>query len=128
METKSKSEKLKKLRKRLGFKEGMYVELEGLNGGLSLCWKNGMGVKVMIGNKNLIDTVVSLLGSSMVVRVFWIYGASIFEERKVVWEHIKRKARNRDGPLMCLRDFNDVVSNMEKEWGRRKRRRKMEGF
>ncbi|XWS23362.1 hypothetical protein CRYUN_Cryun28dG0007000 [Craigia yunnanensis] len=57
MEIKNRSGKLEKLRMKLKFDEGMYVELEGLSGGLAIWWKNGMVVKVVIGNKNFIDTM-----------------------------------------------------------------------
>ena len=52
----------------------------------------------------------------------------IFKDKKVIWEHIKRKVRNCDGPLMCIGDFNDVMTDMEKEGGRRKEMRKIQSF
>ena len=39
MEIKNKSSKMEVLRKKLLFNESMYVELEGLSGGLALWWK-----------------------------------------------------------------------------------------
>ena len=86
-----------------------------------------MVVKVLIGNKNLIDTVIMVPWNSSILRVFQVYGVPIIEDRKVVWEHIKRKARSCDGPLLCVGDFNDVVCEMENE-REKKGKEKMDSF
>ena len=70
METK-KNHKMEKFRKRMGFGESMYVEPEGLSGGLALWWKKEVMVRVLIGNKNLIDTVVMVPRWNERVRIFW---------------------------------------------------------
>ncbi|XVF37472.1 hypothetical protein REPUB_Repub20aG0011000 [Reevesia pubescens] len=128
METKNKSGKLEKLRKKMGYDEGFYVEPLGLSGGLSLWWKRDMGVQVIGREKNLIDSIVVNNDDGRKCRIFWIYGAPIFEDRREVWEYIKRKAKYINEPWMCIGDFNDVASVMEKEGGKCKERRKLLSF
>ncbi|XWS29657.1 hypothetical protein CRYUN_Cryun24cG0048500 [Craigia yunnanensis] len=103
------------MRKKLSFDEGMYIEPERMSGGLALWWKNEMVVKVLIGNKNVIDTIIMVPKVIVVLRVMWIYGVPRFEERKGVWEYIKRNVRGSKDPLICVGDFNDVLYENENE-------------
>ena len=128
METKNKDKKMESIRRKVGMEEGVYVEPKGVGGGLTLWWKKEMIVNVMESNKNLINTVVMGDGDVGMIRIFWIYGAPIFKERKGVWDDIKRKVRGMRGPLVCIGDFNDVAYMMEKEGGRSKERNKIECF
>ena len=57
-----------------------------------------------------------------------MYGAPIFEDKNEVWDSLKRKVMRSEGHVMCIRDFNDVVSEMENGRGRKKERRKIECF
>ena len=45
-----------------------------------------------------------------------------------VWQKVKKKASRCDGPFICIGDFNDVASMMEKEGGRRKEKWKVNCF
>ena len=65
----------------MGFGESMYVELERLSGGLALWWKKEVMVRVLIGNKNLVDIVVMVPRGNERVRIFWICRTSIFKDR-----------------------------------------------
>ena len=75
-----------------------------------------MVVKVLDGDKNLIDMTVLIPWSDSLIRIFWVYEAPIFEDIRMVWEKLKRKARSCEGPLMCVGDFNDMVSEAKKKW------------
>ena len=82
----------------------------------------------MVGNKNMVETGVMIFGYAGMIQIFWVYGAPIYEDRKEVWEMLKRKVVRCEGLIMCVGDFNDVISEMEKKGGRRKEKKKIECF
>ena len=104
----------------MGFDDSLYMDPVGLSGGLALWWKNEVGVRVLVGKKNLNDKAVVIPWVSSVVRIYWIYRALVFKEIREVWEEVKRKAESYEDPLMCIGDFNDVANMIEKEDGKRK--------
>ena len=77
-EIKNKNSKMEKLRKNIGFGECMYVDFEGLSGGLAFMVEKEMVVKVLVGNKILINIIVLVPKGAVVVRIFWIFGALVF--------------------------------------------------
>ncbi|XWS73272.1 hypothetical protein CRYUN_Cryun02cG0113600 [Craigia yunnanensis] len=91
---------MEKLRKKIGFKEGAYVDPERLSGGLTLWWKKEIE----------------------------IYGTPIFADRMKVWEEVKRKVSGWERPLICVGNFNEVANVKENEGGKRKESRKAKCF
>ena len=84
METKNKKEYVERVRKRLKFKNDIKIEPCGVGGRLALWWKEDVTVQTMVCTKNIIDTVIIFTGCGRGCRVFWVYGAPIFEDRKKV--------------------------------------------
>ena len=84
---------LEKLRNRIRFDE---------SGGLALWLKKEM--KVVTGNKNMIDTAILIPVHASALRIFWVYGAPIFEDRKVVWDNM-RKAQGCQRTFIVYRRF-----------------------
>ncbi|XVE72718.1 hypothetical protein DITRI_Ditri11bG0061600 [Diplodiscus trichospermus] len=78
----------------MGFKEGIFVEPVRLSGGLTLWWKKEYKAEVLEMNKNLIDVRVVSNEKKEGGRVTFVYGTPIFEDRKVLWEYMKKKANN----------------------------------
>ena len=128
METKNKEEKLEMLRRRNGFEKGVYVEPEGLSGGLAVWWKGQDEVKILGTCKNLIDMEIEEEGSGKQCRAFWVYGPTDFEERQEVWKLMWEKRRNIEIPWLCVGDFNDILYEYEKEGGKRRAAKKIKGF
>ncbi|OMO70992.1 reverse transcriptase [Corchorus capsularis] len=56
METKNGFKKMECLRKGCKMDNSLYIDPEGLSGGLALWWKGEVNVQVITGNKNVIDT------------------------------------------------------------------------
>ena len=75
---------MESLRKKLGFEYGSYIKPERLSEGLTLWWKSGSVVKVILGNKNMMETGIMVSRCSSMLRVFWVYMAPIFEDKKKV--------------------------------------------
>ena len=50
-----------------------------------------MMVKVLVGNMTLIDTGIMVLGCSTLIRVFWVYGALVYEDKRKVCEGVEER-------------------------------------
>ena len=120
--------RVENVRKKLRFGNGVIVEPEKLSEGLSLWWNEDVKVQMVASIKKLIDTFILLPRSNKGCMVFWVHGASIYENRKVVWETIKRKARYIKKAWMCIGDFNDILLYSEKQGERMEENRKVESF
>ena len=65
--------------------------------------------------KNCIDILVTNVSKGRVFRVCWIYGNPVFEDRKVLWEQIKKITNIFKMPWMYIGDFIDVKDIIEKD-------------
>ncbi|OMO94917.1 reverse transcriptase [Corchorus capsularis] len=128
METKNRQEKLEMIRKKMKLDCAIYVDPDGLSGGIALWWKDFFSVKSIEESKNLVDTVIIDNRSGGSFRILWVYGAPVFEDRKLVWERIKRKALIIDEAWCCIGDFNDILDDSEKDGGPLKDRRYIRYF
>ncbi|KAJ1411819.1 Zinc finger, CCHC-type [Sesbania bispinosa] len=99
LETRAKEEKVEKMRMRLRFKFSYRVPPVGLSGGLCLLWNNSLEVDVDSSCQNFIHA---------------------FIEDKIELD------QNR--PWCCLGDFNEIVSQAEKEGMHPQNRNKMDLF
>ena len=82
MEIRNEHEVTDRLRKIMRYDSKYYVDLEGLNGGLTLWWNKEVEVKVLEAIKNGIDNLVTMENKGNVSRICWIYDSIDFEERK----------------------------------------------
>lgn len=62
METKNKSGKLDRVRRRLQFSHKCYVDPEGLSGGLALWWTDEVDIEVRLKSKHFFRCVVGANG------------------------------------------------------------------
>ena len=118
MEIRNGKEVLERIRERMRFENGFYVDPEGLSGGLVLWWNNEVKVKVLEASKNGIDTLVTMGNNGGMSRVSWIYGSTDFEERRSKWEYVKKSVVIFSIPWMYIGDFNEVKENAEKKGGK----------
>ncbi|XVE83165.1 hypothetical protein DITRI_Ditri16bG0065800 [Diplodiscus trichospermus] len=61
-------------------------------------------------------------------RITFVYGAPVFENRRIIWERLISKAKGIKGAWCCIKDFNDIGEQSEKEGERLKENRKIETF
>ncbi|KAK4271730.1 hypothetical protein QN277_020377 [Acacia crassicarpa] len=128
METKSNSEKVRRIRERCGFDQEVFVEPIGLAGGLSVWWQNSVSLTVLYKSKNIIHVLFesnSLAGPAFIT---FVYGPPKEGERRVIWELLRRVAASMKEAWLVVGDFNDLLSQMEKEGGNPRSIRKIINF
>lgn len=115
METKQKFKFMDDLRLELGYDKMVTVEPIGRSGGLALLWKQSYDVEVLSSSNRIIDIRVRL--GSLVFYISCVYGDPIKENRRFVWDDLVSIGVTRNEPWLLLGDFNELMSNAEKEGG-----------
>ncbi|KAK4270527.1 hypothetical protein QN277_023554 [Acacia crassicarpa] len=115
METKINSKKIKKIKSRCGFNQELYVEPRGLSGGLSLWWLDSIGLTILYKSKNIIHALVESGGLNAPEIISFVYGPPKEGERRIVWDTLRKLAVNVKETWLAVGDFNDLLSQTEKE-------------
>ncbi|KAF7831683.1 reverse transcriptase [Senna tora] len=119
METKNNMNKVERIRRRCGFiGSSFYVNPSGLSGGLGVWWKDEVDFQILQSSKNFVHA--SVFSEQLEVDCFLtlIYGPPKDQDRQEVWDKIISFAPSRDDVWLCLGDFNEICSPIEKFGGR----------
>ncbi|XP_030945669.1 uncharacterized protein LOC115970144 [Quercus lobata] len=87
------------------------VEAKGRAGGLCILWKDGLSVKVVDFNKNLI--AVKIFDSACEWLLVGFYGPPYPSKKKKARENLMALLEAHHGPWMCFGDFNFVLNENE---------------
>ncbi|KAA3465052.1 reverse transcriptase [Gossypium australe] len=119
---------MEKLRRKCGFEYGIDVDAEGMRGGLSLGWRDGMNLTLKFFSKSHIDVEVEEGDGKIVWRFTGFYGAfnADWMLNKELEEQIKQGwSMNEKDTLKKLGELGDRLSKWaKKEKGVRERRTK----
>ena len=85
------------------------------SGGLTLFWKANVKLHILSSNANFIDSHIEVEGKSFFAS--FVYGNNDKKERKLFWEQMVSLMNARDSPWFITGDFNDILSNSEKDGG-----------
>ncbi|KAK8512941.1 hypothetical protein V6N12_030349 [Hibiscus sabdariffa] len=102
------------LRGTLGNPKG--VKWIGIAGGLALWWTNDVKLYVLLHDKNLIDTVISINGEDEWFGTF-IYAPPYEEEKQEFWERLGTLRDDVNAKWCVMGDTNIVASPNEKYGG-----------
>ncbi|XP_075655028.1 uncharacterized protein LOC142625223 [Castanea sativa] len=91
------------------------VEDKGNAGGLCIMWKNGMNLKVVEFNKNLIAVKVSNQCFEWMLVGF--YGPPYHSKKKKAWGNLFALLESRQGPWAVMGDFNFIVNEEDQLGG-----------
>ncbi|KAF7801558.1 reverse transcriptase [Senna tora] len=97
----------------MGFPHSHVVESQRRSGGLALFWKNGVDVTISSSCANYIHTVL-IIGNSC-FSATWTYGHPDFQHRRYLWDIISNLPKKHISYWLCLGDFNEFLSQEEKE-------------
>ncbi|KAK4263572.1 hypothetical protein QN277_028965 [Acacia crassicarpa] len=128
METKIKSARVRRIRIKCGFDHDLYVEPEGLAGGLAVWWKGGISLTVLYKSKNIIHTVIESTGIKVLEYATFVYGPPKERERRVVWDVVRGLSNSIQSAWLLVGGFNDLLSQSEKEGGNPRSLRKIINF
>lgn len=103
----------------MGFVSSVTVPPVGLSGGLVIFWKQHVDLTVYFQSPNFVDCYVKSNGFGFFLS--FVYGHPNPSFRNNLWERLQRIAINRRGlPWFIQGDFNELLSNNEKQGGRRR--------
>jgi exonuclease III len=91
---------------------------EGRSRGIAMFWKRNVNVVLRSFGRRHVDVDV-IRENGSVWRFTGVYGESKGERKHETWRLLRTlKQQHQDGrPWLCLGDFNEILSNTEKEGG-----------
>ena len=84
-------------------------------GGLCLLWKEGLNLKIVESNANVIDTLIEIEGKKFYSS--FVHASTDRNQRNLLWDQLVTKSIVREEALFITGDFNDLISNEEKKGG-----------
>ena len=117
IETKLNKEKFEKVKDQCNFKFSWVVPSEGRNGGLAFFWKEGIEFEILKADQSHIDTLVKGGVSTDLWHLTGFYRAPETSRRDESWALLKEIQDRSTLPWLVIGDFNELVSDSEKEGG-----------
>lgn len=115
METRAPKGRVDSVRRRLTFQYMFCVEARGLSGGLGLIWNDEVHVQIFKASQNFIHTSITIKETSKFFDCTYVYGNPNFQQRRGLWSKLIRLQEDKEVPWCCMGDFNDFLSQVEKE-------------
>ena len=109
-ETKKKIVGMKKIKLKLGFVNGLYVQTQGKGGGLALFWKREFNLEIKSYSKFHIDAIVTEEGSGFSWRLTSFYSHPETHRRRESWRFLNTLNNQYRLPWLCFGDFNEILS------------------
>ena len=127
-ETKKKIAGMKKVKLKLGFVNGLYVQRQGKGGGLTVFWKMEVNLEINSYSKFHIDAIVTEEGSGFSWRLTGFYGHLETHRRRESWRFLNTLNNQFRLPWLCFGDFNEILSQEEKSGGALRPQHQIEAF
>ena len=117
METKLPLKAMKRMsniKNSLGLTQGLVVPSEGKSGGLALLWKPEVKVDTQTFSRWYINAIIDSGDSIGKWRLTRFYGHPDTQGRPKSWAFLHQLAKTNNLPWICVGDFNEVFSVIEK--------------
>lgn len=118
IETKVNTRRMKKIRRKCGFLNGIDVDVEGLRGRLSLGWKEELSVMLKNFSKHHRDIIVNDGIEEDSWRYTGFYGSPVENLRKESWNLLRQLKGDDQRPWLVMGDLNEIMFSFEKKEGR----------
>ena len=105
---------MKKVKLKLGFVNGFYVQRQGRGGGLAMFWRKEVNLEIKSYLKYHIDVVVTEEASGFKWRLTGFYGHPKTQRRKESWRFLNTLKSQFRLPWLCFGDFNEILPQEEK--------------
>ena len=127
-ETKMRVAGMKRIKMKLGFVNGLYVQSQRKSGGLALFWRKDVNLEIKSYSRHHIDAVVAEERSGFKWRLTGFYGHPETHQRKESWRYLDTLNLQFNLPWLCFGDFNEIISADEKRGGAPRPQRQMDAF
>ena len=127
-ETKKKIAGMKRVKVKLDFLNGFYVQREGKGRGLAMFWRKEINLEIKSYSKHHIDVVITEEATSFKWRITRFYGHPETHRRKESWSFLNTLNQQYHLPWLCLGDFNEILSTEEKLGGAPRLQQQMDAF
>ena len=101
---------MKKVKLKLGFVNGLYVQRQGKGGGLTVFWKMEVNLEIKSYSKFYINAIVTEEGSGFSWRLTGFYGHPETHWRRESWRFLNTLNNQFRLPWLCFGDFNEILS------------------
>ena len=101
----------------LKFDNKLVVESKGRAGGLCILWKNGLSIKEVEFDGNLI--AINISDSVTNWLLFYFYGPPYLSKKKKAWGNLFALLEAHHVPQACIRDFNFIINDEEQLGGKK---------
>ena len=116
------------VRDKCEFKHGVFVDSNGMSGGLVLMWKEDIKVEVQTFLPSHIDALVDGGIEYGWWRMTGFYGNLETAKRPESWTKLKQLSNTSTLPWIVIGDFNEITRMYEKEGGSTRPRQQMMNF
>ena len=116
-ETKANKNRMDYVKKFVKFDNSCVVEAKGYAGGLCIMWKNGLAIKEVEYDKNLI--VVKVTDQSVEWILIGFYGPPYKSKKKKAWGNLFAFLESHQGPWACIGDSNFIINDEEQFGGKK---------
>lgn len=110
------TQKMERIRTRLGYQGMVVVAAQGRSGGLALLWKETDQVRLISLSQHHINVEIHIDGMQQ-WRLAGFYGEPDRRQRRNTWDLLKNLARDSNLPWCVVRDMNNIVSQIDKKGG-----------
>lgn len=117
METKSRNNRMERVRRSCNYQHGFCIPPIGTAGGLCLWWDTNINLEILSFSQNFIDTKVSDMTTGTQGRATWVYGTPYREEKEIFWNILELELQPMNLPWFCGGDFNEILWSFEKSGG-----------
>lgn len=90
----------------------------GLRGGLGLLWRPTISFDIIFSSANVLALLVCLGGLLEDFSMYLVYGPTWWQDKISVWPMFSRLVSKGSPSWVCLGDFNDISSSLDKRGGR----------
>lgn len=116
VETKSKIKRMRKIKFKLGFSNGLIVPCHGRSGGITLLWSKEINLGILSFSHHHIDATITDQQNNFKWRFTSFYGHPETHLRKESWNLLSYLYAQLSLPWFCCEDFNEILYVWKIRW------------